>query len=287
MMLRSESRSAALRLLSLPRGAVAWGVVAAVAVGCAKDKDGSSDTDTDTSGDSDDTADSTPQDVDLRFRVRGVGTDGFSDLAGATCEWTQRSGESFQQPVTDVTDAEGFCTLTVPEDRSTVTVRVSLADHVDVLAAGFPTRPFDASAPENSTTGIVMFTEDQADQTYEAFQLTRDTSKGYVTAVATWLPSGQGALQPIGCVEIDASAASPEIEVYLGGIPNTPSERDTTDPQLGTWMAFDITPGSYAFEATIEGGASRTVTVPVLANTFTNIPLFFQAASNPTPSNCD
>jgi len=271
--------------LPLLLGAVA---LPASLIGACKGNTDKGDTDTDV-GDTDDTEEPV-EDMEIRFRVRGLSIDagGVSspNLEGAVCEWTRRTGESWDEPETSTADADGFCTLMVPEDRNTVTVKVTLADYVDVLAAGFPARAFDSDSPENTTTGVLMFTDDQADDFYEFFKETRDTSNGYVTGVVTWRPTGQGALQPIGCAAIDATDADPGFDVYLGGTIQNP--RDTTDPRVGTWLGFDIEPGSYTFEASIEGTSlTRQAVVPVLANTFTNIPLFFPAELNPTPASCE
>lgn len=274
-----------MRTLSLPL--LAMMVPALLTVGCNKtDTDADTDTDdTDASGDTDVPV----EDMAIRFRVRGLEVAGTSvdvpDLEGATCEWTRRTGESWDTPETTKTDADGFCTLMIPEDRNTVTVKVTLADYVDVLAAGFPARRFEEDNAENTTTGVLMFTEAQADGFYDFFKQERDETNGYVTGVVTWRPTGQGALQPIGCASVDATDANPGFDLYLGGTLKDP--RTNTDPRVGTWLGFDIAPGSYTFEATIDGtGETRQAVVPVLANTFTNIPLFFPAESNPTPSDC-
>lgn len=257
-----------------------WFVAAAVGlVACNNEEDPVGDTDSDLPVDTQDEV----EDVLVRFRVGGFEGTTPKALAGARCEWTRRNGEPWGVPVADTSDQDGFCYLEVEGDRDTLTVRVSLDNHIDVLAAGFPVRAFDEERPEQTTTGVVMFTGAQADAFYQAAQQTRDPSRGYVVGVATWRPTGEGVIQPVGCVRISSPDTTPGFSRYLG----QPLNRDTTDPRTGVWLGFDVSPGNHEFVAAIDDGPTIRSRVPVLANTFTNIPLFFEMERNPTPAGCE
>lgn len=272
---------------------MAWrAAVVALTLSACGTKDGTP-VETDETDETDDTdpGDTQPAvpDVNVRFRVTTAGAtpaEGFVPVANATCAWVRRSGEAFDPPVEAPTDADGNCTLSVPGDRDTFTVRVSKAGSLDVLAAGYPVLPYDPSAENPSVFGLFQFTEAQADAIYAAQDETRDESLGYVLGAVAWLPTDGSVPAPVGCASVVPDTSTGGVSVYLGGNGLPAPTRTTTHPGSGLWVQFDVDPANYGYTATV-GGESLNVVVPILPNAFTSVPLFFRSASNPTPANCE
>lgn len=240
------------------------------------DDDDTADDDTgddDTGGDDDDAI---PPTAPITVHVYDFFT-GLS-LEAVACELIDNAtGNPFNPPLTDSSDADGICKFNQSSAAGeTFAIKFSVAGYVTTYAL-------------NNDSDIEWYfpmVEPAVRQTVALLLgVTIDPSKGVAAGIVQWIDGTD--LDDIGCAAVVSSAG--DAVYYFGAVGLPDASRKTTHPANGLFLSFNVDAAPVTYTATTDGNVEDTTFSTVFADSVTYSNIIYDSGAyptNPTPSAC-
>lgn len=201
-----------------------------------------------------------------------------SDIAGATCELVHStSGLSYSPAITTTSDVNGMCQFNQPGDKGSFSIKFTKTGYVDVYAFNF-----------NAVSDwyFPMATPMTVSAIYTALGETDVPGNGIVGGIVQWANWGV-VLEDIGCATVTSDSLAQAH--YLDDLGMPSAIRTSTNPNNGYYLFTNVAPGSYTFQATVDGNTETAVVPAVFADSLVYVNIFFETptyGANPTPGGC-
>ena len=186
---------------------------------------------------------------------------------------------SFSPSVTTETDNQGVFSLTLPTGVEKVALRLGVA------GSGWEksTLVFDVAV---GSTDLALYVSIQSLDILPGIGAAE--GRGVAIGIVSW--EGPSGYEPVGCAVV-TSEPGPSVD---GGIFHlnsfhTSQHRGDTDPATGFFVASNYAPGSYLFQAAVDGHIWLSPYTRVIADESTFVRIVFPASdfpTNPTPAGC-